>query len=162
VTALAFAPNGQRLVTGGKDGTVRVWDAIDGREVFCLPCHRRQVTTVAFAPDGQWLVTGSTDGTAKIWDVASSRELLTIQGKHTVRLWAVAVTPDGKRVVTGSDDGMARIWDAVSGQELLTLKGPTDLSVFGANTVGLLSSPLAQGPILAAYALYPGKTGHTG
>jgi WD40 repeat protein/serine/threonine protein kinase len=162
VTSVAFAPDGQRLVTGGKDGTARVWDATSGRELLCLRGHRSCVTAVAFAPGGQWLATGSTDGTAKVWDVSAGRELGTLQGLNTGSVWAVAVTPDGKRVVTGCEDGTARICDAVSGQELLTLDGHTALPDISASTLALLTSPQAPGPFLAASALYPGRTGHTG
>jgi WD40 repeat protein len=162
VTAVAFAPNGQRLVTGGKDGTARIWDTDSGHELHCLRGHRREITAVAFAPDGHWLVTSSTDGTARIWDAASGQELRTLQRENAGPLWAIAVMPDGKRVVTGSEDRTARVWDAASGQIRLTIQGHTDLPVLGASTVALLSSLHARGPFLAASALSPGRTGHIG
>jgi hypothetical protein len=161
LNAVAFAPDGQRLVTGGNDGTARVWDATSGQELSCLRGHRSQVMDVAFAPDGHWLVTGGMDGTARIWDIAGGRELRKLQGQHTGPILAVAVTPDGKRVVTGSEDGLARVWDGASGQELITLQGPTPLPMFGASMVGLLSSP-HQRAFLAVTSLYPRRTGHTG
>jgi WD40 repeat protein/serine/threonine protein kinase len=125
VEAVAFRPDGEWLVTGGHDRTVRVWDATSGRELVCLQGHREQVTAVAFAPVGQWLVTGSTDGTARLWNAAGGRELRTFQVQNSGPVWAIAVTPDGKRVVTGSEDRTARVWDAASGQELIALKKHT-------------------------------------
>jgi WD40 repeat protein/serine/threonine protein kinase len=125
VTAVAFAPDGQRLVTGGSDGTARMWDAANGRELFRLEGHRSNVTAVAFAPDGRWVVTAGTDGTTRLWDTNSGRELKTLRDEKAAPVWAVAVTLDGKRVVTGSQDGAARVWDATNGQELLTLQKHT-------------------------------------
>src|SRR5262249_23689165 len=110
VTAVAFAPDGRRLVTGGKDCTARGGDTRSGQELHCLRGHRRAVTAVAFAPDGQWLVTSSTDGTARIWDADSGRKLRTLHGQNAAPVWAVAVTPDGRRVVTGSEYGTVRVW----------------------------------------------------
>jgi WD40 repeat protein/serine/threonine protein kinase len=162
VAAVAFAPDGQRVVTGGKDGTARVWDSISARELLRIRGHRRQVTSVALAPEGRWLVTGSTDGTARIWDAITGQELRSLQGQNTGPVWSVAVTPDGKRVITGSEDNMARVWDSASGQVLRTLKGQTPLPVLGTYIVGLLSSPQVPGAFLAAGGLYPGRTGHTG
>jgi WD40 repeat protein/serine/threonine protein kinase len=156
--AVAFAPDGQRLVTGSIDSTARVWDANTGQELLCLRGHGNDVRAVAYAPDGRWLVTGSIDGTARIWDAARGHKLRTLQSPHTSPIWAVAVTPDSQRVLAGCQDGTARVWDAMSGRELLTLTG---LPALGAGTVGLLITPPALGPVLAASALYPGRTGHT-
>jgi WD40 repeat protein len=125
VTALVFAPDGQRLVTGGTDGTARVWDTTSGRELFCLRGHRSEVTGVAYAPDGQWLVTSSTDGTVRVWKTGSDRELRTLQGHNSTPVWAIAVTPDGKRVITGNEDGAVTVWDVDRGKELQAIQKHT-------------------------------------
>jgi WD40 repeat protein len=122
VTAVAFAPDSQRLVTGGNDCTGRIWDATSGQELLCLQGHRSNVTGVAFAPHGRWLVTSSTDGTARLWEATSGRQLRILQDQKACPIWAVAVTHDGMHVVTGNDDGTACVWDTASGEKLLTLK----------------------------------------
>jgi WD40 repeat protein/serine/threonine protein kinase len=159
VTALAFALDGQQIVTAVTDGTARVWDATSGHELVCLRGHREEVTSVAYSPDGKWLVTGSTDDTARLWDPAGGRELRKLESEHSGPVWAVAVTPDSKRVVTGSEDCVARVWDAATGRILFTLQGD---SVLCLSTAALLSWPQAQGPLLVLPTFLSRRTGHMG
>jgi eukaryotic-like serine/threonine-protein kinase len=122
VLSVAFSPVGQRIVTGSRDNSAKVWDSASGRELLTLKGHGSPVGSVAFSPDGQRIVTGSVDQTAKVWDSASGRELLTLKG-HGGEVWSVAFSPDGQRIVTGSQDNSAKVWDSAGGNELLTLKG---------------------------------------
>lgn len=53
VTSAAFSPDGQRVVTGSNDKTVRVWSAATGREIWKSTAPGEMVRAVAFAPDGR-------------------------------------------------------------------------------------------------------------
>ena len=59
--AVAFSPDGKRIVTGSSDRTARVWDAETGTEKLALKGHTGRVTSVAFSPDGKRIVTGAGD-----------------------------------------------------------------------------------------------------
>ncbi|WP_410644974.1 WD40 repeat domain-containing protein [Amycolatopsis sp. lyj-346] len=70
VTAVAFRPDGNVLVTGSKDGTARVWDLITRKEIAQLPGHDTDddgVTALAFDPTGGVLATGDGDGVIRLW-----------------------------------------------------------------------------------------------
>ena len=120
--AVAFSPDGQRILTGSGDNTAKVWNVATGQELFTLTSHSDAIKSAAFSPDGLRIVTASADNTAKLWDAINGKELLTLQG-HTGPVNSATFSLDGQRVATGSSDKTAKVWDAMSGKELLTFHG---------------------------------------
>lgn len=72
-----FSPDGGRIVTGGPDGTVRIWETQTGRELLKLP-HANLAFGLAFSADGTRLAIGSSmpavttilEGAIKVWDAS--------------------------------------------------------------------------------------------
>ena len=89
VRSVAFAPDGQTLASGSRDGTVRLWRVADGVLLRTLEGHTDGVWSVAFAPDGATLASGSRDGTVRLWRVADGTPLRTLEG-HTYWVNSVA------------------------------------------------------------------------
>jgi len=141
VSSVAFSPDGGRIVSGGHDGTVKVWDAMTGLETLPLKGHTGAVFSVAFSPDGKRIVTGgnsnvaigpdgiprvvgtSGDPTLKVWDAATGREALSLKGGHAWQVTSVAFSPDGGRIVSGGHDGTVKVWDTTTGKKTLSIKG---------------------------------------
>jgi hypothetical protein len=67
ILCLAFSPDGQRLLSGGEDGTMRLWRAADGRQLHRLVGHRGRVQAVAFSSCGRYAFSGGSDGTLRRW-----------------------------------------------------------------------------------------------
>jgi WD40 repeat protein len=109
ITATAFSPDGRKVATGCRDGTLRIWEAATGVRLSLLRGHWRAVTSVAFSPDGHWVVTSSEDRTARIWEAEGGQEFLTLSG-HTDAVRTAVFSADGQRVLTSSADGTVRIW----------------------------------------------------
>ena len=68
VLAVAFSPNGKRLVSGGLDKTVRLWHADTGKLRRTREEHKAPVNTVAFSPNGKRFWSGSSENdTIRSW-----------------------------------------------------------------------------------------------
>jgi WD40 repeat protein len=120
VLAVAASRDGVRLASADADGTVRIWETGQERELFTFTGHTGPVRSVAFSPDGQRLASAGDDGFAKVWDLTRGQEVFTL-AKHPKGIRSIAYGPDGKRLATGGEDKAIRLWDATTGQEIVTL-----------------------------------------
>jgi WD40 repeat protein len=70
VHSIAFSPDGRHIVSGSRDGTIQIWDAVTGQPVRKLrKAHEgtHGVHSVAFSPNGKRVVSGGDDNLVKIW-----------------------------------------------------------------------------------------------
>ncbi|CAG7853597.1 SubName: Full=Uncharacterized protein {ECO:0000313/EMBL:CCA76748.1} [Serendipita indica DSM 11827] len=73
INAVAFWPDGSRIVSGSDDKTIRLWDAETGQPLGePLRGHQGRVWAVAFSPDGSRIVSGSNGNTIQIRTVHNS------------------------------------------------------------------------------------------
>jgi WD40 repeat protein/serine/threonine protein kinase len=109
VWAVAFAPDGKRVLTGvgivGM-GQGRCWDVDTARATDVVE-HGNEVRAVAFSADGRWSVTGGKEGRAVIRERGAGGHRTEID--HDGGVWAVAFHPRDPLVLTGSWDGKARL-----------------------------------------------------
>jgi WD40 repeat protein len=96
---VALNPDGHRLVTGGIDGSVSLWNTDTGKLDHPQPGHIGEVNAVAFSPDGTYIASGGEDSSLRMSDAASGKAI----GKSMTMVYSVdslAFSPDGRRLVT--------------------------------------------------------------
>jgi WD40 repeat protein len=154
VSCVAFSPDDKLLAAGAGRRSLQVWEVSTGRTVFRPTDLSLEVWGVAFSPDGKLLAAAmgyymdsrSNFGTVRVWDTATWQVVHNLRG-HSGCVWSLAFSPSGRRLASaGGPFGrgvMPNVMPAWARQ------------VYGANTVGLMGSPLGPRPLLAASALIP-------
>ena len=125
IVGAAFSPDGSTVISGGMDGTARLWNAASGKTI-CSPLHHGgEWVRVAFSPDGRTVLTcsvdqtGSESNTARLWDGTTGQSLgPSLHLRPQVQIWSAAFHPDGRLVLTGLEDNVARLWDLAAGKPI--------------------------------------------
>src|SRR5205085_377880 len=114
ISTVAFSHDSRRLAAGGHDGSIKVWDVLNGHEVSTIAGGQRNspdneigVYSLAFSPDGQTLVAYNGSAT-KLYEVATGRELRTLDiGVPTdagSTQGHIALTGDGRQMIIIASD----------------------------------------------------------
>lgn len=137
ITAAAFAPGGDRVVTASKDKTARVWIASDNPAalVSLVQNDHAPVRMVSFSPDGRRIVTVSRGSSALLWDAATGRRIASLpepdsytEIERSSYTWIGFFSPDGSRILTSTQSGIARLWRGSTGELLNTLEAELKLN----------------------------------
>jgi hypothetical protein len=122
IYGVAVSADGRKVVGGGHEGVVRLWDGLAGKELKQFAGHNGVVWAVAITPDGRRVLSGGFDRTVRLWDPLSGKEVRQLTG-HQDYVRSVAFSADGRKVVTAGDDRTVRLWSAESGSELKQFRG---------------------------------------
>ncbi|KAJ3068023.1 hypothetical protein HDU98_008798, partial [Podochytrium sp. JEL0797] len=124
VISVAASSNGQTVVSGCEDGSIKVWSVANGECTGTLEGHTEDVCSVALSLDGRMVVSGSRDHTVKVWSVLKGVSTATLCG-HTSFVNSVVMASNGETVVSGSDDETVRVWAVLDGRCVATFVGHT-------------------------------------
>ena len=108
MNAVAFTPDGRRLVSGSEDATLRVWDLGVPPEPSVQEKHAQAADRATPAPRGS-RASSATGKTLVEWHIAKGLSLYGLVG-HDSWVNSVAITPDGCTAVSVGGD-IIKVWD---------------------------------------------------
>ena len=110
ISSVALSPDNQIVVTGNRNGTLRLW-TISGKPLSPpFKGHKGYIESIVFSPDGKFFLSSSEDNTVHLWNTSGNPQ--PFKGQEG---FSVAFSRDGDFIVSGGKDGILRLWDR-SGQ----------------------------------------------
>ena len=111
---IAISPDGSRLATGQRDGTVELIDTATGDRIGpSLLGHTGGIWDVEFGPNGRWLASAGADGVIRLWDLDSRQS--TRLGEIDDVVMSICFSPSGATLASANGDGTVRLWDVGRG-----------------------------------------------
>ena len=114
VNCLAFFPEKNKiLISGGKDGYLRVWNLNTNALVLEIPAHNFGIYKIEFFNNGKHFCTASRDKSIKIWDTNDCSVISKLERKQGGHSHAVndICKLDEHTLCSVGDDKRIIIWD---------------------------------------------------
>jgi serine/threonine protein kinase/WD40 repeat protein/tetratricopeptide (TPR) repeat protein len=128
VTSETVGPDGRLILTVGRDGTARVWDAENWRQLFILRPDAGDFRSAEFVAGGKAILAFDSANNLIVWDAASGQRLGILgsePGKVLLSERDALVNSTCDRVVTHSHGkSELRLWELRTGGLVRTLPGP--------------------------------------
>lgn len=110
---MALHPTLDVLVTGGRDGSARVWDMRTRSNIHVLSGHTGTVSDLKCQEADPQVITGSLDSTVRLWDLAAGKSMGVLT-HHKKGVRALATHPTEFTFASGSA-GSIKQWKCPEG-----------------------------------------------
>jgi WD40 repeat protein len=117
VQDVTWSKDSKRLLSCGRDGTVRLWDVTTRQEIRQYLGHTDQVWAARISPDDRFVLTGCHDKKIRLFDLETGEEKKVLTG-HDGPVLHVEFAPDGRRALSSDWNKTVRLWDLDKGQEI--------------------------------------------
>ena len=123
VTALAPTNDCTRIISGGMEGEVRIWQIGMQTQIMkaSLKEHRGRVADVRINATDSQAVSASYDGSCIIWDIVTANRIMCLF--ESTMFKQVMYHPDESQLLTAGSDRKITYWDCYDGQAIRMLDG---------------------------------------
>lgn len=137
VTSIAFISDASRIISGGGEGQVRIWEVSTGytqkKDVFktklieSMKEHKGCVTQIKVFPNDHQCVSVSTDGTCVIWNLENYQRDAVLFANTLFQ--CACVHPECCQVITSGTDRNVAYWEVIDGLQIRSLEGAKSGSI---------------------------------
>ncbi|XP_074486601.1 cilia- and flagella-associated protein 52 [Sebastes fasciatus] len=131
VTAIAGTRDCKRIVSGGGEGQVNVWELLphSHRLLGTMKEHKATVTCIKIKGDDKECLTAGADGACIIWDIVRFVSLQMVLANTLFR--TVCYHPEEYQIITSGSDRKVAYWDVYDGSAIRELEGSQSGAING-------------------------------
>ncbi len=148
-----WSMKGDKILTSGDDGTIRLWNSKSGQEIMLLdegdPC------LASWSPDNKSILAITKTDEVQVWDVDTGVIRITLTEEDIGGVYEILVNDwlpwsnSSKKFLTATNEGVVSIWDALSGHQLQSFhchnRGKTLQAMWSPNDQLIASSSMLDG-----------------
>lgn len=111
INTMAFSADGNQIVTGCRDGSVRLWDCRTGTAGQVLEGHSSKVEALAYSACGRWIASADNNTTVRLWDRYDTEQryvLVDAGGGFGNGILGLTFSPSGNQLAVCSRNG--NVW----------------------------------------------------
>jgi WD40 repeat protein len=168
VSCISFSIDGNELISGSTDGTVKLWDTKRGCLIGSTEVHQDAISAIKYSPDGKYFIFAlgrknsylrDSDSeiqsrsnkkypyTIEIYENLTGHHLRTINA-HVMDINSLSYNPDCLEFLSASYDGTIKIWKSESGELAETIYPLLRTNIINANLTNIVSDSLTENEIL--------------
>ena len=110
VNAVEYVPGTDWAISGGDDGSIRIWNLKNTELVHHFEGHTHKVVDVAVSPDGRYAASAGWDRIVRVWDLEELKPAGVLEG-HRDRVNTLEFSSDGGLLYSGGIDGAVMQWN---------------------------------------------------
>jgi WD40 repeat protein len=134
VYAVAYAPDGKTILTGGGEAGVQRWDAASGSRLSALGRRTSTIVDVEISTSGALVAFADAAGQLQVWNMdgellmSGKNERLDRQPSSSAFDYThrISLSPDGTALVSGIGDVTLRVWQTTTGEERAVIRDFSD------------------------------------
>ena len=113
INSVVISEDGQRIVSGSEDKSIRVWDTDTGVQLSNnLLSHEEPVLSLALSADGRRIFSGSYDKTVRTWDFMTLTEIVGLRRCFDSPVLVISCSKsfNNPLVACGLENGLICVW----------------------------------------------------
>jgi WD40 repeat protein len=103
------------VISGSRDGTLRMWEVAEGKEVRIFEGKTGPVEALAVDPDRRMVISAGTSHDLLVWDLDANK-VRAVWKRHSGNVTCLAMPPGSSHVISGSLDRSVGVWSLADGE----------------------------------------------